>query len=467
MLVDVLEPAYSPPPYASAAVNGAPRYYWRATTYDRYDGAGWSSRSTKKVKYTAEQPIFSELPVFQEMIRQRVTPVRPLGGVLLATGALQSANAPYQIDWRATPGSFTDADQFGALIADGPYEALSLLPKVSAGQLRAASTDYPDWVLQYYLQLPDNLPFRVRELAIEITANQDNPYDKAKAIEGFLRTIPYSLDTPAPPRGVDVVDHFLFTLQTGFCDHYASSMVVLARSAGLPARMVIGFASGNYNPEKHQYVVREANSHAWAEVFFTGIGWVEFEPTANQTAIIRAEDSQRSLPILAIELPATEPQPTISLAERLKGYVMLALPGLLCLAALSVQAFFLIRAIEMWWWSRKPPRQAIHVVYERMRRHARHTFGFIPGGDTPDEFAAHLQSLLLAASQGLPLRKQFEKRFAPAGDEIQQLTHLYTYAAYSDHPITPDGRKAALQAWRKLRGRLWLARLLQKGTKRQ
>ena len=89
--------------------------------------------------------------------------------------------------------------------------------------------DYPQQIRQYYLQLPDDLPARVRNLAFEITVNQTNPYDQAAAIETYLRQYPYTLDVPAPPAGRDQADFFLFDLQQGYCDYYATTMVVLAR----------------------------------------------------------------------------------------------------------------------------------------------------------------------------------------------------------------------------------------------
>ena len=145
----------------------------------------------------------------------------------------------------------------------------------------------PDWVANRYLTLPDELPYRVRQLALDLTAVQPNPYDRALAIEGYLREFPYTLNLPAPPANRDVVDYFLFDLKKGYCDYYASAMVVLARAAGLPARLVVGYNSGLYDPQQANYKVTEADAHAWAEVYFPGYGWVEFEPTGGRPPIER------------------------------------------------------------------------------------------------------------------------------------------------------------------------------------
>jgi hypothetical protein len=105
------------------------------------------------------------------------------------------------------------------------------------------------------------------------------PYDQARAIESFLHQYPYSLDVSRPPPDVDVVDYFLFDLQTGFCDYFASAMVVMARAVGLPARLGVGFLQQPADAAGIQ-TIRQINAHSWAEIYFPGYGWIEFEPTA-------------------------------------------------------------------------------------------------------------------------------------------------------------------------------------------
>jgi hypothetical protein len=95
------------------------------------------------------------------------------------------------------------------------------------------------------------------------------------------RTTEYSLDAPLSPEGVDVVDHFLFTARQGWCEQVASSLVVMARANGIPARLVTGYVPGEAQPLTGSYVVRERDAHAWAEVWFPDLGWVPFDPTAS------------------------------------------------------------------------------------------------------------------------------------------------------------------------------------------
>ena len=154
-------------------------------------------------------------------------------------------------------------------------------------QLRNAGDTYPDWVTAENLQLPDNLSPEIVALAQQITAHATTPYDKADAITQYLRSnITYSTTVENPPPGRDSLDWFLFDSKKGFCNYYATAEVVLLRSVGIPARMVVGFAQGEFSPPD-LYVVRERDEHAWPEVYFPGIGWVEFEPTSNQAPLVR------------------------------------------------------------------------------------------------------------------------------------------------------------------------------------
>ncbi len=98
-----------------------------------------------------------------------------------------------------------------------------------------------------YLSLPDELPQRVIDLAHSLTAGQPTVYDQALALQTYLRTIPYTLGLPAPSTDADVVDSFLFDLKRGYCDYYASAMVVMARSVDIPARLAVGYAAGSYD----------------------------------------------------------------------------------------------------------------------------------------------------------------------------------------------------------------------------
>ena len=169
------------------------------------------------------------------------------------------------------------------------YEVTSSVSLANEEDLRLAGLDYPTWALAKYTQLPPELPLRVRELGNELTAGAETPYDKAKAVEGYLKTLPYSLNIDPPPYNADGVDHFLFNQQRGYSEYFASAMTVLLRTQGIPTRMVTGYTVGEQIPDHDVYIVTDSNSHGWVEVFFPRYGWIGFEPTPGATIPLAVE----------------------------------------------------------------------------------------------------------------------------------------------------------------------------------
>jgi transglutaminase-like putative cysteine protease len=166
------------------------------------------------------------------------------------------------------------------------YELTEEIPVVNGPQLRASTMNYPGEIKKEYLQLPSTVPARVTSLAQSLTENVSNPYDKALAIERYLKSdggyVYERKDVPYLLPGQDFVDQFLFQSKRGYCDHFSSSMVVLLRSVGIPARYVKGFSPGETNRNQDnvtEITVRNSNAHSWVEAYFNGYGWVTFEPT--------------------------------------------------------------------------------------------------------------------------------------------------------------------------------------------
>ncbi len=166
-------------------------------------------------------------------------------------------------------------------------------------ELRAAGTQYPQWVIDRYVQMPENFSPRIKALAAEITAQSATPYDKTFAITQYLRTnIKYAPTIPDVPRNSDPLEWILFQYKKAYCVYYATSEVMMLRAIGIPARMAVGFFQGigipntGHNQALEEtlsttYTVRKNNAHAWPEVYFPGVGWVEFEPTGNQAPLDR------------------------------------------------------------------------------------------------------------------------------------------------------------------------------------
>ena len=192
------------------------------------------------------------------------------------------------------------------------YEVTSSVSLAREEDLRYSGLDYPTWALAKYTVLPPELPQRVRDLGQELTAGAETPYDKAKAIEAYLKTLTYSLSIDPPPYDADGVDYFLFEQKKGYSEYFASAMTVLLRTQGIPARMVTGYTVGNQLPDYDIYVVTDSHSHGWVEVFFPGYGWISFEPTPGAVIPVATRPAPEErpdigdLPSVASEIPLCE-----------------------------------------------------------------------------------------------------------------------------------------------------------------
>ncbi len=419
---------------------GLPPLRWRALTYDLYSGRGWSAGGTERVAYDAGERTRERPPPAHQLLRQRVEIEREGEGLLYTAGTLLSASAPFSVAWR------TNADPFGATVAAAAYESESAVPLVGAAQRRAPATPYPEWVRRRYLRLPDGIPGRVLVLARDLTATAPTPFDRAQAIERYLRTIPYDLEVPAPPPGREVTDFFLFDLRRGYCDYYATAMVVLARAAGLPARLVVGYASGDYDAAARQYRVSEAEAHSWAEVYFADIGWVEFEPTAARPAAAYTEGDP-----VAVALPERPAAWEGALAPWLRGEVWLRV--LLGAVGLLGGGAVLRVALAEWRLRRAPPAEAIALGYGGMHRAGQRLTRGHGAGETPWEFVGTLSQVLRGLASGPRWRPPLD----PAPREAEALTELYLQRTYAPTPPEPEQGEAARRLWLRLRWRLWLA----------
>jgi hypothetical protein len=398
----------SPQDQETGRVETARLHYWRSRTYDIYSGYGWMTGRPETIAYQAGElarpPGFPEsqnLTAAQtgQVIMMQEIQVFGAQDSLYVAGMILAADQDYQVAWRRSTAS-AGADIFGGSIATSPYRVRSSVTLPDPERLRAASGDYPQVIRERYLTLPEGIPQRVLALALQLTATQPNPFDRALAIEGYLRRFPYTLDVPLPPPGADAVDYFLFDLQQGYCDYYATAMVVLARAAGIPARLVIGYAGGSYDFERGVTVVTAADAHSWAELYFTGTGWVEFEPTGGRPDLdSAAEAAPATLTVLEEEpFPTAYPRP----ASWTWLLGLCALLGLLVLALIAWQ----------WMDDRRlkalPAGPAVLQLYRRFYRLGQSITANPITGETPYEFAARFSTVM----QRLAASKRWGKRLA-------------------------------------------------------
>jgi transglutaminase-like putative cysteine protease len=442
------------PPMSRNSQALVPRYYWRTSTYQIYTGSGWANPATDADQINADQFLFQPPQTGLRIVNQQVTFPAEYGQ-LYWSGTLLSADTPFQAVWNYRAESSLPQnvpqqapDIMAALAPVESYEAQSVLLNVRGPDLRESSSEYPAWVRRQFMGLPESVPERVLSLARELTASRSNPYDRAVAIQTYLRQFPYNLDVPAPPSGRDVADYFLFDLKEGYCDYYASTMVVLARASGLPARLVIGYANGKYDRERAEYIVTENYAHSWVEIYFANVGWVEFEPTASLPLIIHEDKDVAPPPQLAVPQDTSYGKQAAAFLQRMLSNAWIPLAVLLITAVVWVGW----DALRL---KRLDPVQVVQLVFTRLRRLAHPLSGQVPIDQTATQYAFDLTRQLSALET--PGRTQ--GYLSPAVHEVDQLADLYSRSLFA--PTAPNEAEArgALQTWSRLRWRLLLANL--------
>lgn len=255
--------------------------FWRTSVFDRWDGRSWTRTDDQLRRIDADGAVVSS-----------PEDVAAEGGVLVRqqfrvegsfANALPAAPSAIRVDAPSPVVQWPDGDLV-VQIPLGRGATYTVESRVAtpteAGLRELAGVSVPQVVLDRYAA-PPVASERTRELARQLAEGRESDIERVRAVEAWLgANTRYSLDAPLSPAGVDVVDHFLFTSRLGWCEQVASSMVVLLRSMGVPARLATGFVPGDRDPISGRYTVRERDAHAWTEVWFPGVGWVPFDPTA-------------------------------------------------------------------------------------------------------------------------------------------------------------------------------------------
>lgn len=290
-------------------------HYWRGESKDTYDGHGWfQSEAENSILPMGNNGVgIPEPGLNQNLETYDVTDrveMRATSYRLLFYGGDPSrvlGISPFDdfLNYNRESGKIMKGNR-GVGGVNG-YMIQSKLPVLRESDLKKAAGQYEASIEERYLQLPESLPQRVKDLASEITEGIDSPYEKAREIESYLKFGPFRYETefvPVPGKDEDFVDKFLFESRVGYCDHFSSSMVILARSAGVPARWVKGFTEGerleridsgtgdgqgNESKPRYLYEIRNKNAHSWVEVFIPGYGWIPFEPTKGFSQPIEIE----------------------------------------------------------------------------------------------------------------------------------------------------------------------------------
>ena len=265
------------------------RLYWKARTYDDYEGWGWSnSQMVTDERRGLEDIAGASYQNCADCVRNITFELKAPASTVFTAATPLRTTLPVEarfINVDVDEGHrLVKLDSLRVLQPNQRYTVQAYVPTVTGQDLEAVPPEYDDWVRDTYTALPEDLPPSITRLAAAITAGEETQYSKAVALRDYLRTFEYSQDIPAPPPGRDGLTHFLFGLQSGYSEYFGSAHTVLMRSVGIPARLVVGYLPGDYDAEAGVFVVRESDAHAWSEAYFPGYGWIPFEATPSEDA---------------------------------------------------------------------------------------------------------------------------------------------------------------------------------------
>jgi len=267
--------------------SGRYNLYWRGVALSDFNGHMWSKPRQEFIvphlpgetsfvlpNPEAVETLHARNPV-SEFIHYRVL-MEPIGtSVFFLAPRPRTLIGNYHLVAADSAGAVYDVDSQHAI---SRYEAESDIAKPSVRSLRDAGKDFPAGIAETYLQLPP-MDLRVKQLAQKLSAAATNEFDKAFAIESYLRSnYQYTLELPESEPS-DPIANFLFERKRGHCEYFASAMAVMLRTIGIPSRVVNGFRSDEFNDLTGNYVVRAKDAHAWVEAYFPGYGWQTFDPT--------------------------------------------------------------------------------------------------------------------------------------------------------------------------------------------
>ncbi len=432
---------------------------WRMAVYDEFTGYGWRRSASERLAGQVLASATTDWPPLGVVVTQTIT--------VLTGGVRQLFAVPEAIDfdipvvsevasWEGQLTADVQTIQSTAPLSIGDrYVVRSHVAIDDVAALRRLEGEDPPWIRDRYLQLPAATSDRTRELARTITAGTDSRYDRAAAIEAYLRQIPYSISINPPPAGQDRVDWFLFEERRGYCDYYASAFVVMARLVGVPARFVAGYATGDYLPQTKTYRQMARHAHTWPEVYFPSRGWVAFEPTASQPALHRgalAADEEPEPPptpsqgpalATPAKKPANAPGPGPRAGERQQ---LIGLAGARRLGALLWLVGTVVGLLALWWYRPLVRLSVAEAAFARLCRVAG-WLGFpLRPTQTPHEYGRQLGAVLRSA-----------------GDELDIIVGTYVAERYGRRP-SAESASCLARAWLRVRGEMvrsaprWLVR---------
>lgn len=249
------------------------RPYWRTMVFDHFDGHAWTATQPAVTTVGADQSLsrYND-SLFGRLVDADVRVVEPTN-TLIFPGRPRLTSLTTHVAYSQYSSEPASIQSTKMLSAGQDYQVEGLFQPSGVGTpSHASGAD-----LSPYLQVPSGEPVGVRNLAQTLERDRPDPVQAAFNIQNYLRTrFQYDPNAGAAPDE-DAISQFLFRTKRGYCTQFASAMVILARDAGIPARLVSGYATGSYH--NGVFTVREADGHSWPELYFQQYGWVPFEPT--------------------------------------------------------------------------------------------------------------------------------------------------------------------------------------------
>ncbi|MBW4575349.1 MAG: DUF3488 and DUF4129 domain-containing transglutaminase family protein [Aphanothece sp. CMT-3BRIN-NPC111] len=284
--------------------------FWRMQAFDRYTGQGWEiSRNQQVEKINRSRwsyRFFLNIPRTASRTKeviQSYTAVSELPNLIPALAYPRELYFPTEQVGVDTENSLRSP---AGLIEGLTYTVVSEVPYRDRTLLGKASTNYSDSIRKHYLQISPEIAAKVRQRTQEILGKSPkpltSPYEQALYLTQYLKQH-YSI--PENPLGLpffsekeDLVEAFLFKYQGGYPDHFSTTLTVMLRSIGIPARLVVGFGSGQFNPFTGLYIVRNVDAYAMTEVYFPKYGWFTFDPIPGHDLIPQSIEEDQTFGVL-------------------------------------------------------------------------------------------------------------------------------------------------------------------------
>lgn len=290
--------------------------YLMSLNYDTYTGiSGWTNTPTGNIPIKSNNALLTDASATSHLVKQQITIASPPGeqkSYILGASSIAAVNANANVtesttsgatiawlsqNWNLNPGTHYTVTSYVSSADENTLRSVPL-PKDSPSFPSAYDGPQPPTVYNLNvakanLQLPTALDPQIHQLALKITANAPTMYDKAVALETYLRTnYAYSVDIHRPINE-EGVSWFLFRSgNQGFCNYFSSAMTVMARSLGIPAREAVGYTNGSYDSKNHRHAIYGTDAHSWTQVYFAGYGWINFEPSAHFAPFTRPLPNQ-------------------------------------------------------------------------------------------------------------------------------------------------------------------------------